>query len=195
MLCDVIAAIAADHVDEVGRFISDARWYLVRNVVHVLGRLETPKGIAYLTQLMGHPEYRVRREVVEALVRIGTDDAEAQLIAFIDDFDERIRLKAVLSLSDAGVREAVPRLLGLLAGPDPWHRHYAVRREVIAALTRVRAKEALPALARIARRPIVFGSRSRGLRSLARDAIVRIESGGPPRGGPVPAMITDVGRL
>ncbi len=195
MLCDVIVAIAANHVDEVGHFIQDPRWFVVRNAVHILGHLGTPEGIAYLGQLMGHPEYRVRREVVETLVRIGTDDAETRLVAFLDDFDERIRLKTVLSLSDAGVREAVPRLLDLLARPDLWNRHCAIKQEVIAALGRVRAKEALPVLARIAGTRIVIWSRSRGLRSLAREALVRIESAGSPREGPLPSMMTDAGRL
>ncbi len=194
-LCDVLVTIATDQTDGVGRFISDTRWYLVRNAVHVLGRLGSAKAIVYLDQLMRHPEYRVRREVVEALVRIGTDDAEARIVVFLDDPNEGIRLKAVLSLSDDGLRRAVPRLLGLLEWPDAWSQQYLVKQEVIAALARVRAREAVPVLSRIARRRFVLGSRRRRLRHLAQDALAMIESDDQPRERSMAPMTTEAGRV
>lgn len=176
MLCDLIVAMGRDHVDEVGGFIEDPQWYLVRNTASILGRLGDPRGLVHLACLARHPEYRVRRETAEALVRIGTLEAQAQLALFLDDPDERMRVKAAEWLSDAGVRQALPRLLHLLEQPDPWHQRFRAKKSVIAALVRARAREALPALARLSRPRILLRRRSRILHRLAKDAVARIES-------------------
>ncbi len=179
MLCDILVSAGRNHVDEIGAFVSDPRWYLVRNVANILGRLGDPNGVVHLAALAGHLEYRVRREAVEALVRIGTDQAEAQMVAFLDDHDERIRLKAVLSLKDTGVCRGLPTLLSLLERRDPWNRQFLIKQAIVAAVARVHARDAIPVLKRLARRRFVARRRSRALRRQAQEALVAIEAGEP----------------
>jgi hypothetical protein len=180
-LCDLIVAIGRGHVDEVGAFVSDARWYLARNAASILGRLEDPKGIVHLAAVRAHPEYRVRREVVEALVRIGSDEAEAHIATFLDDVDERIAIKAVLSLNDGGVHLALPRLLGILEQRDPWHPRFVIKQAVLSALIRARVVDAMPVLQRLARARFVVGRRSRVLRRQARQAVAALAAEGSDR--------------
>ncbi len=179
MLCDIIVAIGRDRIDDVGRSVSDARWYLVRNVAYILGRLGDPRGVAYVAGLAKHREYRVRCEAVAALARIGSQDAEDHLTSLLDDPDDRIRTKAILSLSDAGVFPALPKLLRLLEQPDLLQRHFPLKKEIIAALSRARVLDALPVLAHFARRRFVLGRRSRMLRDLAQEAAATLQSSGP----------------
>lgn len=181
MLCDVIVAIGHDRVDDIGSFVSDARWYLVRNVAYVLGRLGNPRGVAYVARLTEHDEYRVRSEAAAALALIGGSDAEVQLVRFLDDPDDRVRLKTIVSLSDAGVALALRRLLRLLERPDRLNRHFAIKQEVIAVLARARVHEALPVLLRLSRRRFVLGQHSRTLRRLAQEAVATIRAGVPVR--------------
>ncbi|MGQ0549458.1 MAG: HEAT repeat domain-containing protein [Armatimonadota bacterium] len=179
LVCDILVSSGRDHVDEIGAFVADPRWYVVRNVANILGRLGDPKGVVHLALLAEYPEYRVRREAVEALVRIGTDQAEAQIVTFLDDPDERIRLKAVLSLNDTGVHQALSRLLSLLERHDPWNRQFLTKQAIVAAVVRVRARDALPVLERLARRRFGIRPSSRTLRRQAREALVTIAEGGP----------------
>lgn len=179
LVCDILVSSGRDHVDEIGAFAADPRWYVVRNVANILGRLGDPKGIVHLASLADYPEYRVRREAVEALVRIGTDQAEAQIVAFLDDPDERIRLKAVLSLKDTGVRLALSKLLSLLERQDPWNRQFLTKRAIVAAVVRARAQDAIPMLERLARRRFAVKPSSRALRRQAREAMVAIAAGEP----------------
>ncbi|MDQ7851118.1 MAG: hypothetical protein RB148_12675, partial [Armatimonadota bacterium] len=46
LLCDLLAGIGRDHVRELAVFIDDERWYLVRNIANILGRLQAPEVVA-----------------------------------------------------------------------------------------------------------------------------------------------------
>ncbi len=178
-LCDLLVHIGADGVDELGAFVDDPRWYLVRNIVNVLGRVRSPRAVPYLRRVIGHSDYRVRREMVIALGAIGTEEAQTLLAAFLDDADDRIRLRALQSLDISQAWLAMPRLLTLLERRDPFHRLFGLKRAALEVLARLGAKQSLPAVKRLARARIVFRQRSRELRRLARAAAAIIEWQGP----------------
>ena len=144
LLCDLIVLLCRDRVDEIGKHASDPRWYLARNIASILGRLEHPRVIPYLSRLLHHAEYRVRREAVDALARLGPDDAQAFLAGCLDDADPRIRLRALLSLTTPGVRQALPRIVALLDRRDPFSREFEMKRAALEALQCYGSEEALP---------------------------------------------------
>lgn len=180
-LCDLLVGIGGGHVDEIGVFVGDSRWYLARNIASILGRLRAPGGVRHLKRLVHHPEYRVRRETVDALAGIGTEDAEVLLAGSIDDPDPRIQVRALQSLDVRGVRQATLKLLALLQAGDFFNRQFELKQTAIEALGRVRSQDAVPVLQRLAGRRLVFGHRGRELRRLAGAAVTVIESPAPGR--------------
>src|SRR3972149_611323 len=65
--CDLLVGIGWCYVGNLSGFIADDRWYLVRNIANILGRLQSPEVAVHLERVIDHPEYRVRREVADAL--------------------------------------------------------------------------------------------------------------------------------
>jgi len=179
MLCDLLVRVSSASVDDLGRYVDDERWYLVRNVVDVLGRLRSPQGVTYLGRLVNHGDYRVRREAIAALATIGTEDAQTALTAFLDDADERIRTRAMQSLDITQAWLAMPRLLALVEQRDFFNRLFALKRVALEVLVRLGARQSLPAIKKIARARLVFGQRGRELRRLARVAVGIIEGQRP----------------
>ena len=179
ILCDLLVSIGHDHVEELGSFVADERWYLVRNIASILGRLQNPQAATYLRRVLDHPEYRVRREVADALARLSTEEAQALLVRLLDDPDQRIQLKAVQALNAWGARRALPKLLGLVVARDPLHRLFSLKAAALEALERLGAPEALPVLKRLARKRLVLRQRSRELRALARRAAAAIDGQAP----------------
>lgn len=196
LLCDLIVLLCRDRVDEIGQHASDPRWYLVRNIASILGRLEHPRVLPYLNRLLHHAEYRVRREAVDALARLGPDDAQALLAGCLEDADPRIRLRALLSLTTLGVRQALPRIVGLIDRRDPFNREFEMKRAALEALQCYGTEEALPMLRRFARRRLVVGWRGRELRRLAAVAATALSGDATPQGDPITvALRREVGRL
>ena len=190
MLCDIIVTLARDRIDDVGLFATDGRWYLARNVAYILGRLGDPRGMGHIARLASHRDHRVRSEAVAALASIGGQEADALLAKLLNDVDGRIRLKAVLSMSDTAVLLSLPKLLHLLARLDPMQLTFALKQEIIAALARSRAKDAIPALVRFSQHRLAFGRRHRTLRRLAGEAVATIQAfdGAPDRMPPAASM-------
>jgi len=186
LLCDLLVVVARDHARELVGFIDDERWYLVRNIANILGRLQNPEVVPHLERVIAHPEYRVRREVADALARVGTEAAQTLLVRLLDDADGRIQLRALQALNAWGARRAMPRLLALLEAPDPLHRLFPNKVAALEALERLRAPEALRVLKRLARGLLAIGQHARELRDLARRAVQAIEGKGSEE-------ITDVG--
>lgn len=177
ILCDLLVRIGPRRIDQVGSFVTDSRWYLVRNVASILGRLGAPQGIPHLARLIHHWDYRVRAQTVDALVNIGTADAQALIVSFLNDADQRIRLRALRSLDGRGMHAAIPALTDMLDRRDPFNRQFALRHAVIEAVARLGARDALPALERLARAGLVLSRQSRELRRMARAAVSIIEAG------------------
>ncbi|MDR7520322.1 MAG: HEAT repeat domain-containing protein [Armatimonadota bacterium] len=167
MLCDLIVEFHQNRIDDLGKFVGDERWYLVRNIASILGRLRSARAVPYLSRLVDHPDYRVRRETVDALAAIGTEEAQATLGTFLDDPDERLRLRALESLDTWQAWQAMPRILAILERPDPFHRQFALKRAALEALARLGAKQSLPVVRKIARSWFLWGTRGRELRRLA----------------------------
>ncbi|HET8679151.1 MAG TPA: HEAT repeat domain-containing protein [bacterium] len=175
MLCDLLVRVGGKNVEELGALVDDPRWYLVRNVVNVLGRLHSAEAVAHVRRLLNHPDYRVRREAVMALGSIDTEEAQSMLAAFLDDHDERIRIRVMQSLTIPRAWLAMPQLLALLERRDFFNRLFEIKRAALEVLVRLGARQSLPVINRLARTWLVFGHRGRELRRLARIAAGIIE--------------------
>ena len=66
LLCRVISIIGRGNPSRLRRFITDKRWYVARNMVLILGMMETPESLDLLTLALPHPEARVRKELARA---------------------------------------------------------------------------------------------------------------------------------
>lgn len=175
MLCDLIIDLYGDRIDDLAVFVSDSRWYLVRNIANILGRLRSPQAVAHLNRLVTHPDYRVRRETLNALEAIGTPDAHAALGSFLDDPDERLRLRAIQSMDTWEAWRALPRLLAILEQRGPFVRQFELKRAALDVLARLGARQSLPAVKKICSMWYLWGKTGRELRRVAAQTAASIE--------------------
>jgi HEAT repeat protein len=91
MVCDLLVERGLDKIDLLGSAVFDSRWYLVRNVVWILGETGHARALSFLRRAAVHPDLRVRIEVVKALCKIPDPVAIETLLALTQDEEERIR--------------------------------------------------------------------------------------------------------
>jgi HEAT repeat protein len=114
MVSEVLAKKAKDHLELLGEGISDQRWYVVRNVVSVLGAIGSEKGVQFLKLIAKHQDLRIRKEIVSALFKIPGEKSGLLLVAFLDDADKGIRILACRGLARRKEKEALPELMRIL---------------------------------------------------------------------------------
>lgn len=97
-----------DRVQLLTSRLDDGRWFVVRNLVTILGRVASPEAATHLIALLDHPEPAVRREVIRSLIQSVGSDAVVHVRRAANDRDPTVRRTAIGALpgmrSDAAAR-------------------------------------------------------------------------------------------
>ncbi len=142
-LLDLVKALGKNQLTLLGEHLSDGRWYVVRNVVSILGESQADHALAYLYKVMNHKDVRIRQEVIKGLITIGGKKSASLLTKFLKDKDIDIRMMAVrgfaelkgiaaeeskplvaflqdrsLSKSEQALTLEAIKILGMIGGPE-----------------------------------------------------------------------------
>lgn len=123
--------------------LPDAKWYVVRNSIFVLGSLADPDGVDPLRRHINDKDVRVRREIISALEKIGGEEAFDLLALMADDADIEVARSAIIAAGLVGTPEAAPQLF------DVAERRAILAPKVIFALGRLGGDESLRILLRL----------------------------------------------
>lgn len=93
------AELAHHDLGAMAERVEDPRWYVVRNLVTILGRGAGPEAVPLLVKLLPHPDPSVRKEVLRSLVACGGTEAVPHIRRLATDSDESVRTAALSSLS------------------------------------------------------------------------------------------------
>lgn len=173
IICDTLADLGRNSIGVFGDFLDDDRWYVVRNVVYIIGRIGKTECLPYLEKALDHPNPRVRREAIQAISMAANRETAIQhLIRKLDDTDGKIRGIAALQLARIGREEALRPLLDLVLSKAFQKREIREIRLFLKAIGITGRDEAVPALFRILLKKSFFGKiKADEIRKSAADAL------------------------
>jgi len=149
ILSDILARSGTAVLSTIHKYLSDDRWYVVRNAITIIGDIRSQDSLAALSLLLQNDDIRVRRETIRALTKIGGKRAVKILLQTAIAEDQEIRRQAILSLGALRATAAVPVLLALLKQKGWSQREIDLKKDTIRALGEIRDPEATPELVRI----------------------------------------------
>ncbi|RPJ10042.1 MAG: HEAT repeat domain-containing protein [Deltaproteobacteria bacterium] len=152
ILCDALAEIGKNSIELIVPSIEDRRWYLVRNIVYVLGRIGKEQSLPYLQKVFSHEDLRVRREVIQALGLIGGPKAIGLLGKALTDDDIRIRSTAAINLGKIGKSAGLGPLLEVVQSKDFQKKEPVEIKAFFDAIGMVGSNEAIPILQQLLER-------------------------------------------
>ncbi len=94
-LLDLVKEIGKNQIAMLGEYLSDDRWYLVRNIVNVLGETKGEQALVFLQKAADHKNVKIRQEVAKGLISIGGKKAAGILARFLNDRDDSLRVMAI----------------------------------------------------------------------------------------------------
>ena len=100
-LARAIAELLREQPERIVPWLADSRWYVVRNIVHILGWIGGDRVAPHLTAASKHPEARVRREVVAALAQVSPRLAHPVLLEMMADAEPMLFMNLLQQLSHA----------------------------------------------------------------------------------------------
>lgn len=132
-LLSVASAIGGPHADRLSARLDDPRWYVVRNVVSILGQIGSSEVVEVLLESAAHADSRVRAEAVRALTASAAAAAPELLADLVREARDLPRMRRAL---DALANHPAPEAEALLATfasrgqPDrlPWRARRHARK-------------------------------------------------------------------
>lgn len=126
--------------------LKDSPWYVVRNLVLVLGTIGLPEAVPPLRPVLAYPDPRVRKEVVKALTRIGTAAAADALLQRLGDPDPGVRQSVIAALGTLKVTRAIGPLAEVARQFSVFAKDVNTQKAAIMALGAIGDPQAVPVL-------------------------------------------------
>ena len=148
-IIDIIVKIGRPAIPAVLDNLNDSRWYLVRNMVAILGSLGDPDLATHIVAALSHPDLRVKKEAIKGLSRLPHPSAVAALGELCFFPEETTALTATAALSRKKDEEAVLTLYRRAVRKKVFFPHYRLAHEAIDSLRTIDTDKALGALEEI----------------------------------------------
>ncbi len=134
LLAEAIAGLCRQNPERLAPWLSDPRWFVVRNVVHILAWIGGPNVVGLLRVAARHADPRVRTEVVAALSQVEPRLARPILLDMIEGVDARLFCSILHQLSAERSPDAAKLLLKALQDPRFEQRTPEEQRAIYSAL-------------------------------------------------------------
>ncbi len=176
VICDALSEIGKNSYELFTPYMDDPRWYLIRNITYILGRIGHEDSLPYIQKAFNHEDSRVRRESILALGIIGSTKAVGMLVKALTDVDARIRAMAAVNLGKVGKKAALRPLLEVVQSKDFQKKESAEIKAFFDAIGMVGgSKESVIALQQLLERKSWFGrGKADGIRIGAAQALALI---------------------
>lgn len=159
-MCEVLARIGSPVIPVLTPRLGDERWFVVRNVLYILGKVGRASALQSVLAALDHPHPRVRVEAVRTASFIAGAGSTARLSRCAHDPDPAVRRAVIAALSAPGNDGAIPPLRDVLRAPAKGPDDVDVKLEAIRALVAIGTPLARETLTTIARQSIRFWQRS-----------------------------------
>ena len=168
MVCEVLAKKAKSNPELLREGLSDRLWYVVRNVVSVIGLIGSEEGVRLLRPVARHRDLRVRKEIVSSLLKIPGQQAGELMVGFLTDEDKRVRLLASRGLARRREEKAIPALLEILNDDGFKESSPDEKKSLLESFAVIAQEQAVPLLVRmITRRSLLKRDRHNETRVFA----------------------------
>jgi len=165
-LLQLLSDMGPEVLDEAVKRLGDERWYVVRNMIHLIRELKGTQHAERINALSRSSNRRVASEAVRTLLQFDVPAARFGLKLLLERPDPALSIEAIHLAGAYKVREVVPALLMLLEAKDAAAAADDRKVKIIKALNEIGDPRALPALGRIAAPPrFFFGGSSERLRT------------------------------
>ncbi len=144
IICDALVNLADEFLDAIGAHINTQEWYVIRNIVSIMGRTKNRKALEYLKRTVSHPDSRVRAETVTALSGFKGQEVIEVLKQLLKDSDVKVASKAAKQLGIRKASEAATELIRITKKFDPFFNLLDLKVKAIEALANMGVPDALP---------------------------------------------------
>lgn len=153
ILNNILVQMGRDIIPELIKRLKDKRWYMVRNVVKIIGEMRGETGESQgvedaLKLPLSHPDSRVRKEAIRAVSMIKGKEAKGLIRNALNDSDNSVVELAAVSLGLLQDEDSVSMLIDLVDKSE----EAGIKKEALRALGRIGSAKAAAFIIKVFKR-------------------------------------------
>ena len=168
-IVEIITLIGRTAVPAILENLTDSRWFVVRNMVKILGGMGFPDLAPNVASVLTHPDIRVKKEAIKALGKISHPSAVIALGELCFSPEESVALTAIGAMAAKKEPESVLTLYRRVVHREIFFPHYRLAHEAIDSLRAIGTDEAVTALEEILGTKAIW--QTKNLRTLKKHAL------------------------
>ncbi len=151
VICEALVHLGKDNIEPLAQKLDDPRWFVVRNVVYVLGKIGQEKVIEKFRKLVDHKEVKVRKELIHTLEGMKDPRAKELLKDFLSDPESALRILALRSLANQNYQAALEPLKEMIEDREFVTRDLYEKKEIFEALGKIGGTAMVPKMRKLVR--------------------------------------------
>ena len=138
--------------------LNDTRWYVVRNIIHILRKIGDKKAVDFLLKTVKHGDNRVKIEVIRALGELGGAGVIIALRDALDDPEVQVRIAALKALGTVNSEAAKRIILDKIMNKNFKDKEFDEKKFYFETISKWRDKEVFDFLVRKLKKKTFFRS-------------------------------------
>jgi len=151
VICEALIHLGKEDIEPLIQKLSDPRWFVVRNVVYILGKIGQDKVLDNFRKLIDHKEVKVRKELLHTLDGMKDNRAQELLVGFLNDPESSLRILAIRSLASHNYRGALEPLKNMIEEREFFVRDLYEKKEIFEALGKIGGSSMVPKMRKLIR--------------------------------------------
>jgi hypothetical protein len=136
--------------------LNDTRWYVVRNIIHILRKIGDKKAVDFLLKTVKHGDNRVKIEVIRALGELGGAGVIIALREALDDPEVQVRIAALKALGTVSSEAAKRIILDKITNKNFKDKEFDEKKFYFETISKWRDKEIFDFLVRTLKKKTFF---------------------------------------
>jgi len=160
---------------EAEKRLDDNRWFVVRQMVVLLGEIGNVQSFDALKTSFSHKDIRIKKELLKVLGKISSNESRAFLLERLNEANPVLKLQAIVSLGMLKEQTAIEPLGGIALMRDFFNENTEIRKETVRALGLIGSDKAITILRDILKKRVLLGRKQNDeIRTLAAISLGRI---------------------
>ncbi|MFZ3123165.1 MAG: HEAT repeat domain-containing protein [Thermodesulfovibrionales bacterium] len=133
---NALISLGRKDIQSLAKGLYDSRWYVVRNIIYILGKIGDKAAVDYLLKTVNHSDIRVRKEGIKAMGELGAPGVFPALRECFNDPEVQIRTAAARALGNIRSTTAKSIILQRMTDAAFVKTEFSEKKEFYEALSR-----------------------------------------------------------
>jgi hypothetical protein len=129
LVIEALVIIGQLNIKTLAEGLKNSKWHVVRDTIHILGKIGNSASVEYLAKSISHADERVRREAVKTIGSLKSPETLLYLTKALKDQSHSVRITAAKVIGNIKTKEAKKVLINELTAKDFLSKDFTEKKE------------------------------------------------------------------